>query len=232
MVPVLLMVVQLAVPAATWAVNTMVTVPLAGTVMLEMLTKPSALVPPVLVEELVMVVVLPVTVTDVAVKPLMLAGTLSVTLTLLAATPAVSVRVMVYCSVSPGLASPPLVTATSLVEVLRSGCTRVPPALETVSVLLLLPLTLSKLVVATVAVFARLIPALVAIATVRVMGLKLLPEATVAVLVQVTACPTAVQGFQPVPVPETKVSPAGRVSVTVVVVPDVFAGPLLVTVRV
>ena len=49
-------------------------------------------------------------------------------------------------------------------------------------------------------------------------------------LVQVTSWPTAEQ-LHPTPVPETNVSPAGRLSVTVTV-PAVAARPLLVTVSV
>src|SRR5205814_360464 len=65
-------------------------------------------------------------------------------------------------------------------------------------------------------------------ATVRVMA-DVAPLARPAAFVQVTAWPTALQ-LHPVPVPDTKVSPAGSVSVTVRA-PE-SEGPLLPIVRV
>src|ERR1700730_18358323 len=58
----------------------------------------------------------------------------------------------------------------------------------------------------------------------------LAPAAIAAGLVQVTTCATATQ-VNPPPVPLTNVSPAGKVSTTVVV-PAVGAPPVLVTVMV
>src|SRR5579872_6650467 len=121
MVAVLSIAVQFAVPAAIWAVKTTVTEPLAGTVMPVMFRKPSLLVPvPAPVDELVAPAGKLVTV-----KPLRFAGISSVTLALTAMAPADSVSVMVYCKVLPTTASPPLVLATSLDEVDRSGSTMV-----------------------------------------------------------------------------------------------------------
>lgn len=48
----------------------------------------------------------------------------------------------------------------------------------------------------------------------------------------VTTCPAAVQAFQPVPVPEINVSPAGKVSVTTAFVALVVRSPTLTTVSV
>ena len=58
-------------------------------------------------------------------------------------------------------------------------------------------------------------------------GVATLPAAMVVVLAHVTTCPVAAQ-VQPVPVAETKPSPAGKVSVTVMV-PVVGAAPTLLT---
>ena len=49
---------------------------------------------------------------------------------------------------------------------------------------------------------------------------------------QVTTCPAAVQAVQPVPVPDTKVSPAGKVSVTTTPAVLVASAPRLETVSV
>ena len=64
-----------------------------------------------------------------------------------------------------------------------------------------------------------------ATATVRVIGLPDAPAAMTVVLVQVTTWPAAEQ-VQPVPVPDTKVRPAGNVS-TMVMVPEVGAVPVV-----
>src|SRR5882724_7038636 len=86
----------------------------------------------------------------------------------------------------------------------------------TVSVLdVLLVVLLSEHVQATADVLFRLAPTLPATLTVSVMAA--LPLAAIAVvLVQVTACPTA-EHENPPPEPLTNVSPAGSVSVTVMV---------------
>lgn len=49
---------------------------------------------------------------------------------------------------------------------------------------------------------------------------------------QVTTCPVAVQAFHPVPVPDTKVSPEGKVSVTTTSAVLVVRAPKLETVSV
>ena len=70
-----------------------------------------------------------------------------------------------------------------------------------------------------------------ATATVKVIAEAEVPEATTAVVLQVTTCPAAAQ-VQPAPDAETKLRPAGKVSSTVMV-PAVGAaeGPLLVLLR-
>jgi hypothetical protein len=82
-------------------------------------------------------------------------------------------------------------------------------------------------VVAATAVFPMLAGALSATATVSVIFPAALVAAIGPAFVQVTTCSTAAQA-QFVPVPETKVSPAAKVSVTVIG-PVVAALPLLLT---
>lgn len=82
-------------------------------------------------------------------------------------------------------------------------------------------------VVAATAVFPMLAGALSATATVSVIFPAALAAAIGPAFVQVTTCSAAAQA-QFVPVPETNVSPAARVSVTVIG-PVVAALPLLLT---
>jgi len=122
--------------------------------------------------------------------------------------------------VSPGAASPPFRSLTVLVEV-----DRFEPSTVAVSVELLLPVLSSKVpaavivaVLATVTFCAVLagpntpLPT----ATVSSSGGSDCPGSRKPVFgcAQDTTCPTALQ-LQPVPVPETKVSPAGNVSLSV-----------------
>ena len=85
----------------------------------------------------------------------------------------------------------------------------------------------SGVVLVTVAVLVTLAAVFAPTLTVKVIA-ELAPEASPLVLVQVTVCPEAVQ-LQPVPVPDTKLMPVGRVSVTVMGAAAV--GPALLTVR-
>src|SRR5262245_24115914 len=89
----------------------------------------------------------------------------------------------------------------------------------------LLPVLVSP-VVATVAVLVTLGTAAAPTLTVNVIVLVALAASGPA-LVQVTTWPTAEQG-QPVPVPDTNVSPVGKVS-PIVIVPVVSVLPTLVT---
>src|SRR4051794_37734686 len=83
---------------------------------------------------------------------------------------------------------------------------------------------------ATVAVFVTLGAADAPTATVSVMAGRIVPLVTGPERVQVTV-PLAFVQVQPVPVAETYVSPAGRVSVTVIV-PAADCGPLFLAVSV
>src|SRR5690606_11896449 len=153
------------------------------------------------------------------------ASRLSTTLTPVAATPAVSVSVIVYRSTSLASASGPFRSETVLVEVDRSE-----NRIVVVSLSLSLDGTLSNSAPDTVALLTTEAPPAAVAPTVSVIGLKLAPSATTAFVVQVTTPPASPQD-QPVPVAETKSSPVGSVSVTVVV-PDVASGPLLCTCKV
>ena len=87
--------------------------------------------------------------------------------------------------------------------------------------------TWSKVVPETVAVFVTLGAAAAPTVTVSVMAFIVAPLATGPALVQVTT-PLALLQVQPVPVAETYVSPAGRVSFTVMG-PLALCGPLFTT---
>src|SRR5260370_1211783 len=93
----------------------------------------------------------------------------------------------------------------------------------------LLLVLLSEHVHATVAVLLNGVPAFPATFTFSVMVDAPLAAIGVAESVQVTACPLAMHD-QPVPIPLANVSPAGSVSVTVIV-PVIAALPPLVTTR-
>src|SRR5690606_643744 len=153
------------------------------------------------------------------------ASRLSTTLTPVAVTPAVSVSVMVYRRTSLASASGPLRSDTVLVDVDRSE-----NRIVVVSLSLSLDGTLSNSAPDTVAVLAAEAPPAAVGLTVNVVGLKFAPSATAAFVVQVTT-PAASLQIQPVPAAETKSSPVGSVSVTVVV-PEVVSGPLLCTCKV
>src|SRR5690606_39875618 len=73
-------------------------------------------------------------------------------------------------------------------------------------------------------------PRLPSTSTVSVIGGSDAPAGIAAVVVHVTSCPAAEQ-FQPLPVPETKVSPVASRSSTVVVVPAGIAPPPFCTAR-
>jgi len=96
-----------------------------------------------------------------------------------------------------------------------------------VTVLLSFVATWSKVVLATVAVLVTLGAAAAPTATVSVIAGRVAPLATGPAVVQVTAWPEALH-VQPVPVPETYVSPEGKVSLTVMG-PLALCGPLFVT---
>src|SRR5690606_20617537 len=99
-----------------------------------------------------------------------------------------------------------------------------------VSLSLSLDGTLSNSAPDTVALLTTEPPPAAVGPTVKVIGLKFAPSATAAFVVQVTT-PAASLQIQPVPAAETKSSPVGSVSVTVVV-PEVVSGPLLCTCKV
>ena len=86
----------------------------------------------------------------------------------------------------------------------------------------------SGVVLETLAVLVTVAAVFAPTPTVKVI-VEFVPDASPSVLVQVTVCPEAVQ-VQPVPVPDTKLMPVGKVSVTVMGAAAV--GPALLTVRV
>src|SRR5688572_16095718 len=109
---------------------------------------------------------------------------------------------------SPGSASPPLTSCTVLVDVARLGSM---VAVTTLAVLL--AVAGSKLADVTAKLTVVLAAAASATFTTRDSGGNVAPASSVGPCVQVTACPAALQ-LQPVPEPELKLRPAGKVVVT------------------
>ena len=140
------------------------------------------------------------------------------------ATPVKGVAVL-FAIVNVSVDGAPVATTVGLNDLAMVG---VPTPV--VMVLVSFALLLSRVVLATVAELVTLLGAAAPTATVKTMLAKLAPLASeLVLLVQVTFWPAAEQ-VQPLPVPDTNVRPAGKVSVTVNG-PLAGCGPLLRTAR-